>query len=124
MTNSDVGIFAEDLAARTLERRGYEIITQNYRRKWGEVDVIARKDGILIFVEVKASQGVAAGFEPELRANREKMQRVVRAARTYLAEREYPPDQPWQIDVIAITLERERGAASVKHFKNIEVGKY
>jgi len=121
MSTSELGFLAENLAARYLEKKGYAILDLNYRKPWGEIDIIATKEGILVFVEVKANRKIIAGFEPELRANSSKIVKVVRTARTYLAERKYGHDQEWQIDVISIGLDEPRDMAKITHFKNIDV---
>ncbi len=121
MSTSGLGFLAENLAARYLEKKGYEILDLNFRKPWGEIDIVAKKEGILVFVEVKANRKIIAGFEPELRANSAKIVKVVRAARTYLAEKKYSPLQEWQIDVISIGLDEPRDMAKIRHFKNIDV---
>lgn len=121
MGTSELGFLAENLAARYLEKRGYAIIELNYRKPWGEIDIVASKQGILVFVEVKANRKIIAGFEPELRANRSKIDKVIRTARTYLAERRYNSAQEWQVDIITIGLDEPREVAKIKHFKNIDV---
>jgi putative endonuclease len=118
---SELGFLAENLAARYLEKRGYVVLELNYRKPWGEIDIIAKKEGILVFVEVKANRKIIVGFEPELRANSSKIVKVVRTARTYLAEKKYSPLQEWQIDIISIGLDEPRDMAKIKHFKNIDV---
>src|SRR3989338_2475584 len=118
---SELGFLAENLAARYLEKKGYVILELNYRKPWGEIDIIASKEGILVFVEVKANRKIIAGFEPELRATSSKIVKVVRTARTYLAAKKYRPEQEWQIDVISIGLDEPRGVANIRHFKNIDV---
>jgi Holliday junction resolvase-like predicted endonuclease len=47
------GDLGEDIAERFLMKQGYRIVERNYLRKWGEIDIIAKKDGKLYFVEVK-----------------------------------------------------------------------
>ena len=121
MSTSEFGFLAENLAARYLEKKGYTILDLNYRKPWGEIDIIASKEGILVFVEVKANRKIIAGFEPELRANSSKIVKVVRSARSYLAEKRYSPLQEWQIDVISIGLDEPRDMAKIRHFKNIDV---
>ena len=121
MSTSELGFLAENLAARYLEKKGYTILDLNYRKPWGEIDIIASKEGILVFVEVKANRKIIAGFEPELRATSSKIVKVVRTARTYLAAKKYRPEQEWQIDVISIGLEESREVAKIRHFKNIDV---
>jgi putative endonuclease len=117
---SDFGRYCEHLASQFLQRKGYEIMELNFRRKWGEIDVVARKEGIFVFIEVKASRSSIAGFEPELRAGRDKMKKVHRTARTYLAYRKIGPEIPWQIDIISVTFNKEKTSANIKHFKNID----
>ncbi|KKQ34722.1 MAG: hypothetical protein US50_C0039G0018 [Candidatus Nomurabacteria bacterium GW2011_GWB1_37_5] len=121
MRTSELGFLAENLAARYLEKKGYAVLDLNYRKPWGEIDIIASKEGILVFVEVKANRKIIAGFEPELRANSSKIDKVVRTARTYLAEKKYSPLQEWQVDVISVGLDEPKGIAKVRHFKNIDV---
>ncbi|OGN02269.1 MAG: hypothetical protein A2655_04725 [Candidatus Yanofskybacteria bacterium RIFCSPHIGHO2_01_FULL_43_42] len=116
----EFGSFAEGLAEKFLKDRGYKILGRNYRKPWGEVDVIAEKEGIIIFVEVKASDSPAPkGFEPEKRVSRDKIKRIKRAAQTYVQQNNLD-DRSWQIDIIAIELNKDKGAAKIRHFKNID----
>jgi len=115
------GDIGEGVACHWLENRGYKVIERNYLKPWGEIDIIALKEGILVFVEVKANRKIIVGFEPELRANSSKMIKVVRTARTYLAEKKYDSEQEWQIDIISVGLDESKGVAKIKHFKNIDV---
>ena len=118
---TEFGFWAENYVAQYLKGKAYKIIDKNYRKPWGELDIIASKEGILIFVEVKANKEEIVGFEPENRAGREKLLKVQRTAQTYLASKKYPPTQDWQIDVVSLTLDRDRGVAKLKHFKNVDV---
>ena len=121
MSTSELGFLAENLAARYLEKRGYSVLDLNYRKPWGEIDIVASKEGILVFVEVKANRKIISGFEPELRVTSSKIDKVVRTERTYLAEKKYSPLQEWQVDIISIGLDEPRDMAKIKHFKNIDV---
>ncbi|MEK7603644.1 MAG: YraN family protein [Patescibacteria group bacterium] len=117
----EFGSFAEGLAEKFLKDRGYKILARNYRKPWGEVDIIAEKEEILIFVEVKGSDSPASkGFEPEKRVNNDKIKRIKRAAQTYVQQNNLD-DTSWQIDIIAIELNKDRGTAKITHFKNIGV---
>ena len=53
MSTTDVGRQAEQSAAEFLQREGYEVLEKNWRTRWCEIDVVARKDGCVHFVEVK-----------------------------------------------------------------------
>ena len=118
---SEFGAWAENYVAQYLESKKYNILGRNYRKKWGEIDIVAEKDGILVFVEVKANKKEIAGFEPENRVNPEKLRRLNRAVQTYLASNKYSADQNSQIDVVSLTLVRDRELVKIRHFKNIDL---
>jgi|SRR3989338_1176172 len=120
-TGTEFGFWAENYAVKYLEEKGYGILDRNYRKPWGEIDIIASKEGILIFVEVKANKKERKGFEPENRVSPEKLRRIYRAVETYLAQKKYSPEQERQIDIVSITLNQDRGVVKIKHFKNIEM---
>ena len=117
----DFGSYAEGLAEKFLKDKGYEVLDRNYRKPWGEVDIIVKKEGIVIFVEVKASDSPSPkGFEPEKRVNGDKIKRIKRAAQTYIQQNNLD-DRSWQIDLIAIELDEDKRKAKITHFKNIGV---
>lgn len=116
---TELGFVAEKIAGEFLEKRGYKILARNYRKPWGEIDIVCEKEGIIVFVEVKANKSTIAGFEPELRADWRKMAKVERTAETFLAAKKYNSDQEWQLDVISVSFDKGRGTAKIKHFKNI-----
>lgn len=118
---TEFGSFAEGLAEKFLRDRGYKILGRNYRKPWGEVDIIAEKEGIIVFVEVKASDSPAPkGFEPEKRVNDSKIRKIKLAAQTYIQQNNLD-NMSWQIDIIAIELNKDRGTAKITHFRNIGV---
>ena len=117
---TELGFAAEKIAGEFLEKRGYVILARNYRKPWGEIDIVCEKEGILVFIEVKASKTATVGFEPELRADWDKMAKVRRTAETFLAAKKYDSGQEWQLDVIAVSFDKEKGAAKIKHFKEGE----
>lgn len=116
---TELGFVAEKIAGEFLEKRGYKILARNYRKPWGELDIVCEKEGIIVFVEVKANKSTSVGFEPELRADWRKMAKVERTAETFLASKEYDSDQEWQLDVISVSFDKDKGTAQIKHFKNI-----
>jgi putative endonuclease len=78
-----LGKTGEDLACEELERRGYAIIARRYRRRGGELDIIARDGRTMVFVEVKARDGRAFGEACEaITAN--KRRTITRLALEYL----------------------------------------
>lgn len=121
MTTSDFGFLAENIVAEHLQGKGYAIIDRNWRRKWGELDIVAKRDEVVVFVEVKANREEVSGFAPQLRANQDKLRKVARTARTWLAYRKYSPDQEWQIDVVSVIFDKINKKAKITHFKNVEI---
>jgi len=114
-----IGIFAEQLAQRYLKERGFKILTTNYKKPWGEVDIIVQKQGTIHFVEVKAnSKDFSFGFNPELRVNKEKLRHIVRTAESFLFEKRLD-GQEWQIDILALSFDLEGKTALIKYFKKI-----
>jgi putative endonuclease len=114
---TQLGLAAEDAACRWLETRGYRILDRNWRRPWGELDIVADRQGVVCFVEVKASRQSAAGFDPFLRADGRKMHKVKRTAQTWLAQHQYGPNTEWQLDVISVIM--EPAGPQFEHFENI-----
>jgi putative endonuclease len=116
MTQSRValGKTGEDLACRELERRGYAIVARRYRRRGGEVDIIARDGPTLVFVEVKARGSRAYGDAAEA-ITPIKRRRIAALAVDYMM-RHRLTDCPCRFDVVAIHL--ESGAPVVAVFQN------
>jgi putative endonuclease len=100
------GKHAEDLACRELERRGYAILERRYRRRGGELDIIARDAETIVFVEVKAREGSTCGRAAEA-VTPLKQLRMARLAVDYLA-RHGLAERPCRFDVIAVEFEHER----------------
>jgi putative endonuclease len=80
------GSEAEDRACEVLRKLGFEIVARNWRCRYGELDVVAREDDVLAFVEVKARASRAFGG-PEGAVTAGKQRRIVAAASLFLAER-------------------------------------
>jgi putative endonuclease len=97
---------AEDLACRELERRGYAIVARRYRRRGGELDIIARDGATLVFVEVKAREGREFGEGAEA-VGSFKRRRMMGVALDYLA-RQHLNDCPCRFDVVSILLQDGR----------------
>ena len=119
MSRTELGYFGQKLALEFLEKKGYILLDENYIKPWGEIDVICSKDNVIVFVEVKTNKKEMPGFEPESRVNKNKLAKMIRAARTYLLYRKYPDNQEWRIDIVSVTIIKERGVAKIRHFINI-----
>ena len=108
------GAAGEAEAARFLEQAGYQILERNYRTRAGEIDLIARKGNLLVFVEVKMRSSEAFG-RPEEAIDSRKQKKIIEIAQVYLAEHPCAA-QDIRFDVIALT---SRGAGRhIEHFED------
>ena len=117
MTKSrrNLGIWGEKKASEYLLGRGYTLCERNVRTAYGEIDIVARKDGVTYFVEVKTRRTQTFGF-PEESITPMKRDHLVNSAQAYLLD--HPKlDGKWQIDVIAIQ-HLDPGPPKIIHFKN------
>jgi putative endonuclease len=97
----EVGTTSEDRAADHLVRKGLRIVERNYRCKLGELDIVARDGGVLVFVEVRSRRSAEFGSALDAVSWR-KRQQVTRVAMQYLAYRK-PRFDSARFDVVAIT---------------------
>ena len=114
-----IGNIGESLACRFLEGRGFKIVERNYRKKWGELDIVAEKGGGLHFVEVKAISN--PNFRPEDAVRAWKKERMKSAIRTYFLDRKIADDKDFEIDVIAIFLDFSRKKARIRMLENVNL---
>ena len=98
------GRAGEAAAVDILRSKGHEIVRTNYRVREGEIDVITRHGDQTVFVEVKTRRSSSFGI-PEESVSREKAQRLVLAAQSYLAD-VGEDDTDWRIDLLAIEMDR------------------
>ncbi len=92
----------ESLAVKALKKSGYKIIEQNYRSKLGEIDIIAKEEGVLVFVEVKARRTDRFGG-PKLAVTPRKQRKISMVALEYLKRTEQIGHKA-RFDVVAIRL--------------------
>jgi putative endonuclease len=76
----EVGNIAEDKAAKYLQGLGYEIIDRNFYSRFGEIDIIAKKDKILHFVEVKSGKN----FDPVYALTPRKLDKIIKTVNYYI----------------------------------------
>ena len=113
------GDMGERIAEDFLVNKGYSVLDRNYKKRYGEIDLIAKDGKDLVFVEVKTrSNRNIQNFLPEQSVNRLKMRKLQKICEVYLAEKRYGPHQRWQIDIIAISLDTETKKANIRHIEN------
>lgn len=84
-TTTDKGNRGEALAAKQMEKMGYEILERNFHALKGEIDIIAKNDSYIVFTEVKYRKNEAMGSPAEA-VNQRKQQHIIRAAKAYIAQ--------------------------------------
>jgi putative endonuclease len=114
------GEIAEDLVARRLAARGWEIVERNARTRYGELDIVARDGSALVFIEVKGARE-GTGFGPEkpiLSIDFRKQRRVRRLATAWMSERrDQSPYEEIRFDAVGVTLDRSGRAVEVEYVK-------
>ena len=114
------GAIAEDFVARRLAAAGWEIVERNARTRYGELDIVARDGGTLVFIEVKgARQGTRFGPErPILSVDHRKQQRVRRLATAWMSERrDQLPYDEIRFDAVGVTLDNAGRAVDVDYVR-------
>lgn len=115
-----LGERGENLAARHLRDKGYKIIFRNYRCEVGEIDIIARDGGTLVFVEVKTRADEEPA--PEQQVNSTKQHQITKAAKTYLSRYGHP-QPPYRFDVVAVVWPPNRDA-QIRHIESAFQGTF
>ncbi len=113
--NQKLGSWGESVALAYLEGKGYQLVQRNYRTRFGEIDLILKKDDLTVFVEVKTRSGLGFGF-PEEAVTANKQAHLLEAIQAYWLN--INQEGAWQVDVVAV-IGRPGGAApQIAHFEN------
>jgi len=107
------GRLGEEAAARFLRKRGFVILEQNVRSRLGEIDLVAREGGTLVFVEVKARHG-GAGDPPQSAVTPRKQARLGRLAMGYLKAKGLG-EARCRFDVVAVVLDAQDQVTAIRH---------
>ena len=130
-----IGVIGEEIATKFLKNKGFSVLDRNYRKPWGELDIVVEKDGILHFIEVKSvscetlpvSRKLSDGsvsyenldFGPEDHMHFEKRKRLSRIIETYLIDK--GGDKDWQVDLVLVYLSQKLKKARVNIVENIDL---
>lgn len=116
MSTTETGRIGEHIAKEYLGRKGYKIIEQNYKTKYAEIDLVAQKEGALVFVEVRTKTGEQFGT-PEETINYKKKMKLTRNAKAFVAKKKFIG--LYRIDAVCIVLGENKQAKRVTHYENI-----
>ena len=120
-----VGRIGESVAAQFLERKGFIILDRNYRKPWGEIDLIAEKAGVVRFVEVKTLSRESfpdisremSDYRPEEQVHPAKLRKIARTAELYMNGKR--DDREYQIDVVGVFLNVKTRQARCRLFEQV-----
>ncbi len=113
-----IGQEGELLAKDYLSQQGYQVLTQNYRKSTGEIDLICLDGEEIVFVEVKARTNLRFGT-PELAVDQTKLKKIIETGFHYLSETDSEA-QAWRVDVVAI-LFTSSASPEITHYKGIRI---
>ena len=112
-----IGEIGENEAVKFLIKDGFKISDRNYTKKWGEIDIIAEKEGKLYFIEVKSVSHIN-NYNPEENMHPWKMKRMARTIQTYLLSKNLD-EQEWQVDLLVVYLNLENKTSEIRVVKDI-----
>ena len=124
-----LGDIGENIACDFLKGKDFEIIERNYLRKWGEIDIIAKKSGMIHFIEVKSVSrattldepalrlGSGQDYRPEDNMHPWKLKRLARTMQTYLLDKKLDCD--WQLDLVTVKIDQQNRKARVEIIENL-----
>lgn len=119
VSHISIGRQCEQIAEQYLKNRGFSIIERNYRKKFGEIDIVAKKDNVVHFVEVKgtasaysrAVQGVDV-HRPEEHMHKAKLARLARTIEAYILERQVT--DAYTLDLLVICINENKRRVQVR----------
>lgn len=122
-----MGKIGEELAVKFLKKKGYRILVRNYKRKWCEIDIVAKQpgrrkffgkseEGVLVFIEAKTRKGERFGA-PEENIDRRKKKQLARSARSFVSFNNY--QGRYRVDAVCVVLDGDWKPVRIDHYENI-----
>jgi len=116
MKRRETGIRGEKLAGDFLKKHGYHILEINYRCPYGEIDIVARHQDFLVFIEVRTKQSHQFGT-PEESITQAKKERMITTAQHYQQAHDNLPSS-WRIDIVAVELDQKGEPSRIELLEN------
>ncbi len=120
MKRNELGVLGEIIASEFLAKNGYEILETNYRCSDGEIDIITKQEGCLVFIEVRTKQSRGFG-SPEESITPAKKEKLRVLAERYGQEHENLPSD-WRIDVVAVQMAKDGKVSRIEIIENAVEG--
>jgi putative endonuclease len=124
MDTKKLGNFGEEITCRYLTKKRFKILERNFVKNWdskkkGEIDIVAKKDNVIIFVEVKTiTSAQSGGYLPEDKVDSQKKRKLIKLAESWLIKNKLPLDLKWQIDVVSVRVDLDLKKAKIRHLEN------
>lgn len=115
-SNLRTGQLGEWIAKEYLKKRGYKILDENYKTKYAEIDIVAKKGKELVFIEVRTKRNENFGT-PEETINKKKLRKLWGNAKAYAWWNNW--QGPYRIDAICVVLNYDNIAKRMNHYENI-----
>jgi putative endonuclease len=119
LAHLEIGRRGEQIAKEYLEKKGYKIVEQNYRTRYGEIDLVAEKKNELVLVEVRTKIGDSFGA-PEETINLKKLRKLRSNALAYARNRQW--SGRIRVDAVGIVLKKDYSVERLNHYENIIEG--
>lgn len=133
---NEKGRLGEEISCIFLKNKGFNIINRNYRKKWGEIDIIATKKETLHFIEVKSvtfnqekevtremseNTNKMGEYRPEDNVHPGKLKRISRTIQSYVMENNISPETSWFFDIITAKIDLNGKKTFIKMIENITI---
>jgi len=112
-----VGKIGEEMALSYLKEKGYQLLEKNFYCRWGEIDLIFKKEDKIIFVEVKTRVGDKKG-KPYEAVNFYKIKDLKRAINFYLLKKNYV-QYKLSLEIVSVVLNSDLSLKEIKHFSEV-----
>ncbi|MCL5010840.1 MAG: YraN family protein [Patescibacteria group bacterium] len=93
------------------------MLGRNFKTKWGELDIVAKKKGVIVFVEVKTLRQ-KSGFFPEDAVDYKKRKQLLKMRQIYLSRNKLSLDTASQIDILAVEADNQGNVLDIRHWEN------
>ena len=114
MNTLKIGFSGEKASCNFLKKKGYKILKRNYKKTYGEIDIIAQKGDTISFVEVKTRANTGFGLACEA-VTKSKRDKIIKTAYSYI--KEHNPDADFSFDIIEVY--HEKGTIlKIEHLEN------
>lgn len=114
--NKEIGSYGETLSINYLIRNGYFILDKNYRNRLGEIDIICKKDDILVFIEVKSRYTNTYG-SPIESVTYYKQKQIIKISKLYITLKKYT-NINIRYDVIEVVFNNKNQLFNINHISD------